>query len=129
MKHRRPKPRVDACVRPSKVVWSHRMVLGDSLGHDPRPSDVDDQVQHRKRDRGRLLHPSVPNKRPLPIILHDGLLFLDSVIGEEPHTLVLAFVGARPSGEAEKKRDLALAFEVVEANRDTSLKEFGPVSY
>ena len=104
------------------------MILRDSLGHDSRPLHMRDQVHHRKRDRSRLLHPRVPNKRPLPIILHDGLVFLDSFIGEESHTVVFAFVGTRPSGEAEEKGNLALAFEVVQTDWDAVLKEFGSVS-
>jgi hypothetical protein len=104
------------------------MILGDSLGHGSRPLHMRDQVQHRKRDRGRLLHPRVPNERPLSIILYDGLLLLNSIIGEESHTLVLAFVGTRPSGEAEEKGNLALAPEVVQTDRDATLKVFGSVS-
>lgn len=128
MKHRRPKPRVDAYIRPSEVVWPHGMILGYPLGNHSRPLNVRDQVQHRKHDRGRLLHSRVSKKWPLPIILHDGLLLFDGVIGEEPHALVLAFVGTRPSGEAEEKGDLALAFEVIQANWNATLKEFGSVS-
>jgi len=127
MEHRGPKPRVHACVRPSEVVRPHGVIFGDALGYGSRPLNVYDQVQHRKRDRGRLLHPRIPNERPLPIILHDGLPFLDSVIGEESHALVLAFVGTRPSGEAEEEGDLALAFEVIQTNWDATLEEFGSV--
>jgi hypothetical protein len=128
MEHRGPKPRVDAYIRPSEVVRPHWMILGDSLGHDPRSLDMRDQVQHRERNRGRLLHPRIPDKRPLPIILFDRPPFLDSVIGEELHALVLAFVGTRPSGEAEEKRNLALAVEVAQADWDATLEEFGSVS-
>ena len=112
MEHRGPKPRVNAYIRPSEVVWPHGMISGDTFGHDSRPLNMHDQVQHRKRDRGRLLHPCIPDERPLPIILQDRLLFLDSIIGEESHALVFAFVGARPLGEAEEEGDLALAFEM-----------------
>jgi hypothetical protein len=122
MEHRGPKPRVNAYVRPSEVVPSHGMILGDPLGQRSRSLNVRNQVQDGKRDRGGLLHPSIPNKWPLPIILYDGLPILDSFIGEEPHALVLAFVGAGPLGEAEEEGNLALAFEVVQTDWDAILE-------
>jgi hypothetical protein len=84
-----------------------------------------DQVHDRKRDGSRLLHPSVPKERPLPIILQDGLAVPDRVIGDDPHALVLAFVRTRPSGEAEEEGDIAFgaAFEEVQAGRNALLLE------
>ena len=122
MEHGGPKPRVDAYVRPGEIVRPHGMILGDSPGHHSRPLNMRDQVHDGKRDRGGLLHPSIPNKRPLPIILHDGLPLLDSFIGEESHALVLAFVGAGPLGDAEERGNLALAFEVVQTDWDAILE-------
>lgn len=122
MEHGGPKPRVNAYVRPSEVVWSHGMILGDTLGHHSRSLDVRNQVQDGKRDRGGLLHPSIPNKWPLPIILYNGFFLLDSFIGEESHALVLAFVGAGPLGKAKEKGSPALAFEVIQTDWDAILK-------
>ena len=104
------------------------MILGDSLGYNSRPLNMRNQVEHRKRDRGRLLHPRIPNEWPLPVILHNRLLFFDSVIGDESHAMVLAFVDAGPLGEAEEEGSLALAFEVVQTDWNAILKEFGSVS-
>jgi hypothetical protein len=53
---------------------------------------------------------------------------LDSIIGEEPHALVFAFVGTCPSGEAGEKGNRASAFEVIQTDWDATLKEFGSVS-
>lgn len=89
---------------------------------------MSDKVQHRKRNRGRLLHPRVPNKRPLAMILQDGLVFLDGVVSDEAHAVILAFVGTRPPGKAEEEGSLALGvFEVVHAGRNAFLKELGSV--
>ena len=104
------------------------MILGDLLGNGFRPLNVHDQVQHRKRDRGGFLHPRITDERPFPIILQDGLLFFDGLIGDESHALVLAIVDTGPPGEAEEEGNLALAFEVVQADWDATLIEFGPVS-
>ena len=108
------------------------MVAGDPLGHDSGSIPMSDKVQDGKRDGGRLLHPRVPNKRPLPIILEDGLVFPDSVIGGDAHALVLAFVGTRPPGEAKEEGDVALGviivFEEIQADRNAILEELGPVS-
>ena len=122
MEHGGPKPRVDAYIRPSEIVRPHGMILGDSLGHHSRPLNMCDQVHDGKRDRGGLLHSSTPNKWPFPIILYDGLPLLDSFIGEESHALVLAFVGAGPLGDAKEEGNLALAFEVVQADWDAILE-------
>lgn len=103
--------------------------MGDSLGHDSRSIRMSDKVQHRERDRSRLLHPRVPSERPLPIILQDGLVFVDSFVGDEAHAMVLAFVGTRPPGEAKEDGGPAVGFfKVVEANRNAFLEELGPVS-
>lgn len=88
-----------------------------------------DKVQDRKRDRGRFLHPRVPNERPLPVILQNGLIFLDGIVSDKAHAVVLAFVGTRPPGEAEEEGRLAMGvFKVVQAGWNTILEEFGPVS-
>ena len=56
-------------------------------------------------------------------------MFLDSLISDEAHAVVLAFVETRPLGEAKEKGSLALGiFEVVQADRNAVLKGLGPVS-
>ena len=59
------------------------------------------EIEDREKDGCRFLNTSKAPERPLPVVLLDGPSILYSSIGDQMHALVLAVIGARPSGESQ----------------------------
>lgn len=99
----RPEPGVDANNGVSEVKGSHVVVFWDGAFETGPGKDVHVSVEEGEEDRGGLLHTQEAVEGPLAVVLVDGQVLFDGVIGDGVHAEVSAVVDAGPLGKSQRQ--------------------------
>lgn len=96
--HSRPEPGVHADNSVSEVELAHVVVLWDKLLELGPGAVMHISVQKTEKDRGGLLHAEQAVEGPFAVVLVNGLVAQESVVGDGLHAQVAAIVEAGPVG-------------------------------
>lgn len=99
----RPEPGVNADDGVSEIEGSHVVVFWDGA-FEARPGEnVHVSVEEGEEDRGGFLHAEEAVEGPLAVVLVDGQVLFDGVIGDGVHAEVSAVVDACPFGKPQRQ--------------------------